>query len=277
LPLARLLKRLAEVSAVLAFIAVLMAGGAALYAWLGPENGSKILPEPQLTPQPQLTEEQVWIVLSGYFLALIEAESGDDGPASLSSRCYRTAKKQAIPKYENGLWKVSLVTMGDPTRYGRCWNGVRVYYVADDTGLVTAPTPTPGPSPTPTPTPGPSPTPKPTKVPPTIVPSPTPPITADDAQATLFNTLMACLNGFANAPPQPAKAIRAKWKEGVIQWPLQPQDYNYAGRRWPVTGPGFAYDSNGNLGLVTGQWAVHSVTNVRPADPASQLFHDKLC
>ena len=276
MPLARLLKRLAEVSAVLAFIAVLMAGGAALYAWLGPENG------PKAAPEPQLTKEQVRRVLDWHFLqpALIEAESDGDGPAISLLNCYNGAKTQAIPKYGNGLWRVPLVAaiLGD----GACWNGVTVYYVADDTGLVTVPTPTPGPSPTPRPSPTPTLTPGPSLTP---SPSPTPTISADDTQATLFNTLMACLNsnsvklGGSSGTFEEQIELRAKWREPVILWPLQAQGYNYAGIHWSIDGPGFAYDISGNLELVTGQWTVGLGRRgpVTPSDPASQLLHEQLC
>ena len=140
-------KRLAEVSAVVVFMAAFLVAGAAVYAWLGPEHN---LPDStRASPSaPLLTEEQVFLLL-GYHI------NSGEGKA-----CSELSLKSA--KYDDGIWTVGLVA--------RNCDGLRLYSVDDRTGEVSAvsrirstpaatsiaPIPTPVPTKTPTPTPAPT-------------------------------------------------------------------------------------------------------------------------
>ena len=118
----------------------LMAAGAGLYDWLGPDGGSgsqsasERASTSNSTPAPLLTRTQVLALLEIHLL----------GSSSESAQeCYSQGASNA--KYEGGVWTVGLV--------GISCQGLQVYAVADQTGGVASvfPAPTVAAAPTPTP------------------------------------------------------------------------------------------------------------------------------
>ena len=168
--------------------------------------------------------------------------------------------------------------------------------------IKTSPTPTPKPTairtPTPTPTRTPAalptatrtPTPRPTRTPaplptatPTAIPKPTPvpapSLTLNQAEATLFNYLIACAKGIPDESLQKI-AIRV-----INEYPFfgdwVSTEFSII---WTLSGPGYYYDANRNLNWTDGTWQVRipkiipsEVTlKVSPVDPTADLFQ-RLC
>lgn len=134
-----MLKRLAEIFAVLAFTAGLMAAGAALYSWLRPQaaddfqRGSGQVTDPTTTPTPLLTEPIVFALIQNF----LETPSQDflakttiDQRNNLAS-CLQTGAKAV--RYREGAWTIRLAGI-------RC-KGLEVFTVDDLTGQVIAPAP----------------------------------------------------------------------------------------------------------------------------------------
>jgi len=117
----------------------LLAAGAGLYAWLGPDGGngpqgaSDGASSSKSTPAPLLTVTQVLALLEMNLLG---------SPSEGAQECYSQGASNT--HYENGVWTVGLV--------GISCQGLQVYSVGDQTGEVASvyPAPTVAAAPTPT-------------------------------------------------------------------------------------------------------------------------------